>query len=493
MNGVGFSFSRPFAWQVRPALYAKAHRGVSADRVKQLISTLREATLSCVDLSIVHETKVSSLKLNVQSGHLVKVASSLNGSSTCLHTTTKPEQALSLEMLGCKDGIASPASTPDGYFLSDLSALAPPFGAVGGAALGGSAISRLVCGVWEVKHSTDSPEVSLPQAFSESTNIALSHARAGVPARDVCVPVVSSNGRLIQFALCTMLPPAFPYLVVLTKVLDLCDEEDCKEAAIQLCAVEQVCMLMHLPAPTLHPSSVQFGLSLHDFHLKLTKDIFKTRSTLDQSLLHMFSVFQRLWNSPHQKRVLFPLTFRCGKSPSEDTLVFDRLHDYRIGLPADETVRQALLELLESSLRGFHECGVVHMDFYPSNFMWRQASDGTIDLKVIDWDAAHLVNEPFAEFVRNRLVTTGRLKLCPHEAGLCALPVVDIVLLDVLKTYQTDSRLLSDQKADLDDAFRILCKSFLLRRQMLPDAVAEGPSAAIDLKVDGIGNALSML
>ena len=221
-----------------PDLYVRAQNAVSARRVQQLILTLREATLSCVDLSFVHETKVSpSLKLNVQSGHLVKVASSLNGDSPYLRTTTPPEEKSSLKELGCEDGIASSQSTPDGYFLS-LSMLAPPFGEGGGGAL-----SRMICGVWEVKHSTDSPEESLRQAFSESTNIALTHARAGVPARDVCIPVVSSNGRLIQFALCTMLPPAFPYLRVLTKVLDLCDEEDCKEAARQLSIIEEVCKL----------------------------------------------------------------------------------------------------------------------------------------------------------------------------------------------------------------------------------------------------------
>jgi len=291
-----------------------------------------------------------------------------------------------------------------------------------------------------------------------------------------------------------MLPPAFPYLVVLTKVLDLCDAADCKVAAIQLCVIEAVCTLMHLPSPALHSSasSVPFGLFLHDFHLKMTRDIFTTRPSLDQSLLHMFSVFQLLWNSPSKVFVLFPITFRCGASPPDDALVFDKLHGYRIGLPADETARHALLGLLKAALVSFHECGVVHMDFYPSNFMWRQASDGAIDLKVIDWDAAHLVNEPFGFTVRDRLIKSGRLKLCSPEAVNCALPVVDIVLLDVLKAYQADSRLHSYQKAELDEAFRDLCQSYLL--QPAPrSSVANSPSAASDLAVDGIGNALNML
>ena len=251
-------------------------------------------------------------------------------------------------------------------------------------------------------------------------------------------------------------------------------------------------MLTRLPSPP-PPSTVPFGLSRQDFHLKPTAEIFNTRPSLDQSLLHMFSALQRLWNSPHKIFVLFPLTLRCGKSLPEDALVFDRLHDHRIGLPADEAVRQALLDLLESALRGFHDCGVVLMDFYPSNFMWRQASDGTIDIKVIDWDAAHLVNEPFGDTVRDRLTNSGRLKLCPPEASLRALPIVDIVLLDVLKANQTDSRLQSDQKAILDEAFRDLCSTFRIRPRTPPTSVAKDPSAASDLAVDGIGDALSMI
>ena len=130
------------------------------------------------------------------------------------------------------------------------------------------------------------------------------------------------------------------------------------------------------------------------------------------------------------------------------------------------------------------------MDFYPSNIMWRQASDGTIDLKVIDWDAAHLIDEPFGDTVRERLANTHRLKLCPPDASLRALPNVDSVLLDVLKANQADFRLQSDRKDELDSTFRELCLKYQTRPPTPPTLVAKEPPPASDLAVNAISDSL---
>lgn len=445
MVGVGASFSFPFDWQARPGIYDEACRATSEDRVSQLSSFLSSSILTHVDLSIVHEKKKSvDTLLNVQWGHLMKVATLLNRSSAFLHVNNSPNTSYSLKDLFCEEGIANPGSVPDSFFFRQIPNSR-------------SQLPGIPCGLWEVKHSTDSPDVSLRQAFSESTNIAMSHIRAGVAARDVCVPIVSSNGRLIQFALCAMLPPSFPYLVMLTKVLDMSDGRDRKEAAMQLCAIEEMCKKSQVLNA---PSGVRFGLSPLSFHLKLTKFIFTTRDTLDQSLLHMFSLLERLCGPEQKKFVLFPLTFRFGEKPEDDALIFEKLDDYRIGLPPDEEARASLLRLIEKAMLGFHECRVVHMDFYPSNIMWRQRSDGAFDLKIIDWDAAHLFDEPYSEAVRDRLEDSKRLALS-QEGRDRAHPVVDSVLFDILMAYQTDVRLQSAQKLELDKTFRELCLTYL--------------------------------
>ena len=113
---------------------------------------------------------------------------------------------------------------------------------------------------------------------------------------------------------------------------------------MQLCAIEEMCKKSQVLNP---PSGVLFGLSPRSFHLKLTKDIFKTRETLDQSLLHMFSLLERLCGPEQKTFVLFPLTFRSGDKPEDDALIFEKLDDYRIGLPPDEEARATLLRLIE--------------------------------------------------------------------------------------------------------------------------------------------------
>ena len=45
------------------------------------------------------------------------------------------------------------------------------------------------------------------------------------------------------------------------------------------------------------------------------------------------------------------------------------------------------------------------MDLYPSNIMWRLTDGGELDIKLIDWDAAHFVGEKFRSPMLTRLPT----------------------------------------------------------------------------------------
>ena len=84
--------------------------------------------------------------------------------------------------------------------------------------------------------------------------------------------------------------------------------------------------------------------------------------------------------------VAFPLTIRTAKESKDVALVFDNLivQGYRIGFPSDQNLRQKILNVLKTAMLGFHSAGVVHMDFYPSNFMWKVDDTNNVLLKVVD-------------------------------------------------------------------------------------------------------------
>ena len=59
----------------------------------------------------------------------------------------------------------------------------------------------------------------------------------GVNADQIMVPVVGSNGHLMQFGAVVMLKPSFPAFFVISSVLDLTDDDSLAEAARLIYAV----------------------------------------------------------------------------------------------------------------------------------------------------------------------------------------------------------------------------------------------------------------
>ena len=48
--------------------------------------------------------------------------------------------------------------------------------------------------------------------------------------------------------------------------------------------------------------------------------------------------------------------------------------------------------------------GVVHLDWYPSNFMWKIDSNSNIlVVKIIDFDSAHIIGDTLTEVTNMRL------------------------------------------------------------------------------------------
>eukprot|EP00961_Rhodomonas_salina_P225382 3047382-Rhodomonas_salina.1 len=67
------------------------------------------------------------------------------------------------------------------------------------------------------------------------------------------------------------------------------------------------------------------------------------------------------------------------------------LEGFAVGVPHHGTETfEAYLRAVEKAVDAVHAAGVVHLDLYVSNIMHR-VQDGTIEIKIIDWDAAHLI------------------------------------------------------------------------------------------------------
>lgn len=444
MQGVGLSFSRPFAWQKLPSPYQIARSMVSDEDILRYSVVLYGAVVCNCDLSKINEKKVGTGRKGVvQIDHLDELARFMS----FIKTTTARKS--SLEDQNCKDGVATPTSDADAYIENTRGD---------------------VIGISDVKHSTDSPEEPLRQAFSASTNVALARIKQGVPWADVCVPIFVSNGRLMQFALTCILQPSFPYMITLTKNLDLLDDNDRLEAAKQL---QIIFRLSESDQPLGSSRCITMKLSRRYYYLKEATAIFQIcHNNLQLSLFRMFNLLEKLCHKSTEKFVLFPLTYRTGsKSFINDALVFSNLTTHRIGLPDDLLLRKQLICEFRTAAVAFHNQGVVHMDFYPSNIMWKQNTDGTLDIKVIDWDAVHQMGEIMERSTRERLSRTNRYKL--SGSPLTANSNLDLVLLDILEANHENHLLHSCDKLTLDTTFKSLCEKFKLDEELLTLSITD--------------------
>lgn len=430
---VGLMFSCKWLWS-----FSSNWDSIEVEGADAIARALPALVAMKWDISKYPETKGN---LNVQNFHLDQLASF----SKNFRTTTDISNAnATLALLNCRDGVASSSSSPDGYAFEEL--------------LDSSEI--VLRAIFEVKHSTDSPEEMLVQAFVEATNVALAQLRLGVAWQKVCVPIVISNGRLMQFACCEVLEPSFPRLIVVSKVLDLWDVRDCQEAGVQLAKVVKWCSIpLHIGMPC--PSLI-LERSLQVYHTKSLTNFFCVASNLDASLLHMFRLLDVLFQSSEAKRyVVFPLTMVMGatdeRTKQDHSIVFPNLCEegYTLGFPVEEGARKKVLLEIEVAMKAFHRCGVVHMDFYPSNIMWKSAGDGSVLVKVIDWDAAHAVDEPFLPKVKHRLE---ELRLMPHLHT--ALPDWDELHFALMLEHA--ATLVTDDKVGLDIAFKLKCQEYVL-------------------------------
>ena len=174
---------------------------ISKGDLQRFMNYLRDSVVVKTDMSRVGETK--ELR-NTQKDHL----GVLTHVSLQLKTSTN-DNGFNLSKLESEKGFASPLSVPDAA----------------------NVINGVGRSVVEIKDNTSAPAEATRQAIAEAFNLAIRQLDLGWPYTDIVIPIIGSNGYLIEFSCLALLPPSFPVIVKLSKVLDLTDEADTRIAA----------------------------------------------------------------------------------------------------------------------------------------------------------------------------------------------------------------------------------------------------------------------
>jgi hypothetical protein len=121
-----------------------------------------------------------------------------------------------------------------------------------------------------------------------------------------------------------------------------------------------------------------------------------------------------------------------------------------------------MLFLVEQAMCALHRMGVVHMDWYLSNFLWRyNISSGEVDIKIIDFDSAYIIADGLSSDGLVRV--SGRRKFLADKFGGSDNAFnYDVSLMEVLKRNKDDKFLQSNDKKVLDFRFKELQEDALL-------------------------------
>lgn len=329
-------------------------------------------------------------------------------------------------------------------------------------------------GLAEAKGREASVDVAMRQGAMYATTAAMQLLVAGVNADDIVVPVFGYNGGQIQFGATFLLRPSFPVFLVVSKVLDLSDSKDNLVARAYLKRAKRVAQ-----------SSLDGDRLMQKMSMTLAVDIYHSKVLDEQTLArglglfsppasdyerqvsvglsHMMTVLTVLYEHAEARNVVvFPLAVR---SPDDDAdgktaetsyrLVYPdmTLQGFRIGTPphTDTAKFNAFLLAVRSGLKSIHNAGVVHLDLYPSNIMWKETEGGEFAIQFIDWDVAHLLAE------RHLVPGIEKAHRGGHNRAKTVLSTeFDVGFLDALETSTVSefgSALAGNDKISMDDAF----------------------------------------
>ncbi len=292
------------------------------------------------------------------------------------------------------DGVASKDSFSDGIVYSEVGSV------------------NIGTAVYEAKDTAFAPLEQLGQAQSIASNLVLGQLKFGLPSEKCCVAVMSTNGQLYQFGFVTLLYPSFPVLHLTSHVIDTADAQGIKTAAAHLHTFREFCRsqdaLLREGNRKMASGEIYVALDESRFYQKPMSKLFERCTTLYQSVRNLYEIFQRLYDHEVDVAVL-PVAIKSGelddrKYLSNDALVFPKLSDeFQMGLPMDNTDFANYLTALKDAHKKMHNAGVVHLDGYPSNILWKKTEE-CIMIKFVDFDVASFLNSPFDSEIREHMM-----------------------------------------------------------------------------------------
>jgi len=268
-------------------------------------------------------------------------------------------------------------------------------------------------GVVELKDTAFAPFEQLGQLFATASNLCLGQLKHGLSHDKCCVAIMATNGHLYQFGFVTLLCPSFPVLHLTSHVLDSLDAEGLRTIARHLYRFRELCRFQNsqLREGLVVNGEIFIALDAKQFYQKPISSVFHRCPSLLQSILNMYEIYQRLHDNQYEEAVL-PVAIRSGKLDEKhyldnDFLLFPMLQDeFRMGVPLHDADFQNYLHALKLAYKRMHSIGVVHLDGYPSNILWRKSLEGEIVIRFVDFDVASFLGHDFDVGIRNLLRST---------------------------------------------------------------------------------------
>lgn len=288
-------------------------------------------------------------------------------------------------------GLATPKSTPDFVHTTILK---------------GSDL-RIGLAVIEFKDTAHAPLEQMGQAFVNGCNVILSHIGLGLKWYQCAVPLVLTNGNLYQFAWVTLLEPSFPVLNVTTGVLDASVPYTGNQIAENLARIKMFCASaeerIRLCSSEFTSMSV-IELDLTKYYRKLFKNTFLRWEDTEQSLGYLWDIYKHLADVEEAVLTLgFAKLIEESSAASDEFIIFPMLEkEFAMGVPGDKDLYDQYLAKLKKAIENIHQSGVIHIDLYPSNILWR-VHEGTMIIRIVDWDAATLTGDSFTDKMETRL------------------------------------------------------------------------------------------
>lgn len=306
------------------------------------------------------------------------------------------------------------------------------------------AIASVITAVAELKNSLYHPNDGEPQALVAAFSAILDLHSKGLPPSDCVVPFILNTGVLEQHGVAYLIGTA-PCAVMTTPVVDLTDLSGQRFIAGARLAFVNIArrteeLILQLPRESLESSvSICPSLDPRLFFWKKPLPIFG-KLAVPHAVLHQLHVFHALSESAAAEHIAEPVAVLMQSPPGraaeravsrremqsgpvgaaagaaslssqtssaapaeewlrETTMVFPRLHGFITGVPAPgHEHRTVVLAAVQLALRRFHAAGLVHMDLFSSNVMWRMAdqpgASPVVCVRLVDLDASLFVGQP---------------------------------------------------------------------------------------------------